>query len=150
MSNEIEYGGFNALGRVLKSEMNKSADKPLVLDFGEIQGDYSLKTNTYSMPIPVEDYQVCRTLTYGKKDDVLTKTKEGQGNHGHGSSGQHGGHEGGDGAHTHPDSEGKHVHDVLIPEKMRTVKPGDRVLVAWVGNDAVIIDILFPGTEVKV
>lgn len=39
-------------------------------------------------------------------------------------------------------SEGAHQHHVLVPEKMRSLKPGDRVLVAWVQNEAVVIDIV--------
>ena len=58
-----------------------------MLDFGEIQGDYSLKTNTFSIPIPVEDYHVCRQLTLGKTGDILAKTqaigKPGSGEHDH-------------------------------------------------------------------
>ena len=58
-----------------------------MLDFGEIQDDYSLKTNTFSIPIPVEDYHVCRQLTLGKTGDILAKTqaigKPGSGEHDH-------------------------------------------------------------------
>lgn len=43
-------------------------------------------------------------------------------------------------------NEGPHVHDVLIPEKMRKLLPGDRVLVAWVQNDAVVIDLVLPAS----
>ena len=39
-------------------------------------------------------------------------------------------------------SEGAHQHHVLVPEKMRSLKPGDRVLVAWVQNEAVVVDII--------
>ena len=41
-----------------------------------------------------------------------------------------------------------HQHHVLIPEKMRSIKPGDRVLVAWVGDDAVVVDLVLPATAV--
>ena len=44
--------------------------------------------------------------------------------------------------------DGEHQHHVLIPEKMRQIKPGDRVLVAWVGDDACVIDLVLPATEV--
>lgn len=37
---------------------------------------------------------------------------------------------------------GMHYHDVYLPDKMRWIKPGDRVLVAWVGVDAVVIDLI--------
>lgn len=35
---------------------------------------------------------------------------------------------------------------VLIPETMRKLKAGDRVLVAWVGDDACVVDLILPGT----
>lgn len=45
------------------------------------------------------------------------------------SGGSHGGHEGGNGSHTHT-------------AKPPQIKPGDRVLVAWVQNEAVVIDVV--------
>ena len=115
------------------------------LDFGVIQEDYSLKANNFDKPIPKGEYSVCRQLTLGETDTHLTFTiAEGNpkdGTHNHGSSGTHGGHLGGTGAHVHT-NEGAHRHDVLIPEKMRWLKPGDRILLAWVGNEAVVIDII--------
>ncbi len=47
------------------------------------------------------------SLDSGTIDSI---TIEGQGTHGHGPSGQHSGHSSGSGEHTHPDSEGKHLH----------------------------------------
>lgn len=158
--------GINNLARTLQGRMaaHQEARSSLVLDFGEIQPDYSLLTNTYPVPIPKSDYLVCRQLTLGGTSAHLTYTipagHAGDGTHTHGSSGKHahdggshGGHTGGDGSHhhdggehTHPD-ECPHVHDVLIPEKMRKLKPGDRVLVAWVQNDAIVVDLVLPASE---
>lgn len=143
--------GVSNLAVVLSDRMKQENKSPLVLDFGVIQTDYSLKTNTFAKPIPKGDYSVCRQLTLGAKDAHLTNTisvgNNGDGTHSHGSSGSHthsgcgigGGHTGG--SHTH-NNEGPHVHDVLIPESMRSIEPGDRVLVAWVQNEAVVIDIV--------
>lgn len=146
------FDGVNALARVFDERMKKTADKPLVLDFGVIQADYSLKTNTFSQPIPKDSYLVCRQVTLGPTWDYLTSTipigKPGDGTHSHKDSGEHDGHTAGDGKHSH-ENEGPHVHTVLIPELMRSIKPGDRVLVAWVGNDAIVIDIIFPATEIR-
>ena len=98
-------------------DRERNANSSLILDFGEIQGDYSLLTNTYPNPIPKGDYLVCRQLTIGPTSGHVTYTiqagKPNDGTHNHGSSGTHGGHTGGDGSHTHT-SEGPHVHDVLI------------------------------------
>lgn len=159
--------GINNLGIVLKNEVNKICEKPLILDFGVIQDDYSLKTNTFPIPIPISDYSICRgvswnpskpmTMTWwadeapyvegwededwsdkgwhGVPEDLHNPPKEAV-PHGHGSKGE---------------SEiecGKHYHDVYLPDKMRWIKPNDRVLVAWVGVDAVVIDIILNAEEV--
>jgi hypothetical protein len=131
----MEYEGVNKLARALQKRMQDLNNPSLVLDFGGIQDDLSLKTNTFPIPIPKTDYSVLRHLSYGAAGSVLTKTKE---------DGLHS-HSGGD--HSH-DNDGSHAHDVLVPEKMRTIKAGDRVLVAWVGNDAIVIDIVLSAAEV--
>lgn len=134
--------GINLLARAITTRMKRVAEQPPVLDFGVIQGDYSLLTNQFPIPIPKTDYHVCRQLTLGKTDDVLTQTqKEGKpndGTHSHPGCGIGGGHS----------QNGPHIHDVLIPEKMRWIQPGDHVLVAWVGSYPVVIDIIVPATEV--
>ncbi len=125
--------GLNKLARVMQERMNRNQEAkngPLVLDFGEIQADMSLKTNTFAIPIPQTDYHVCRQLTLGPTGSLLTTSK---------TQGQHGGHIGGNGSHD---------HEIKIPEKMRSIKSGDRVLVAWVQSEAVVIDIVLRGTEV--
>lgn len=145
--------GMNHLARVLNTRMQgqRDADSSLLLDFGVIQNDYSLLTNTYPIPIPKADYLVLRQLTLGNTGAWLTQTqgvgKAGDGTHSHGESGTHGGHTSGDGKHEHK-NEAPHVHNVLIPEKMRWLKPGDRVLVAWVQHDAVVLDIIRPATDI--
>ena len=138
--------GFGALAEQMHNQMKKVADKPLVLDFGIICDDWSLKTNTFPLPIPVGDYHVCRILTLGNTGAVLGVTKTGQGTHGHGPSGSHTQYEG-TGEHSHPSSEGAHNHDVLISEKMRSLKPGDNVLVAIIGTESVVVDIVLPAKE---
>ena len=117
--------GISKLGEVISRRAQAVNDmNPQVLDVGLIQKDYSLKTNNFSRAIPRTDYSVCRQLTLGATGDVLTTTAN-------------------DGSHTHPiTSGGPHSHSVLIPEKMRSIKPGDRVLVVWVQNEAVVVDIL--------
>ncbi len=85
-----KQNGINNLGIVLKNEMNKMFERPLVLDFGVISEDYSLKTNTFPIAIPVNDYSVC----------------------------------------------------------VRGLKKNDRVLVAWVGVDAVVVNTVISAEEV--
>lgn len=115
--------GLNKLVRVLQGRISedRNAYSDLVLDFGVIGSDYSLLTNTYPIAIPKTDYLVLRQLTLGNTGSVLTQTQN---------------------------TEAPHVHDVLIPEKMRWLKPGDRVLVAWVQHDAVVLDIIKPATDI--
>lgn len=166
--------GLNHLARVLHGRMQneRQAYSDLVLDFGVIQKDYSLLTNTYPIPIPKTDYLVLRQLTLGPTGNILAKTQDignpHSGSHIHNTTdltcSSHGGSvtgtvgestgpapappipskrtAGGDG------TDGAHEHHVLIPEKMRSIKPGDRVLVAWVQHDAVVLDIILPATEI--
>lgn len=138
--------GINKLGKVLQQRMRETNASPLMLDFGVIQQDYSLLTNTYPIPIPKTDYLVCRNVTHNP-NIPLTQTKIGQGQHPHGPSGGHSQYEG-SGEHSHPNTEGAHAHDVVLPDTMQWLKPGDRVLVAWVQNDAVVIDVVLPATKI--
>lgn len=181
----MNYKGINHLANVLDERTKAISYQPLLLDFGEILDGFKLKTNSYPIPIPPEDYLVCRHVTWGKKREVLTATQltgsNGDGRHPHGTvhasdglgpdpsqvswdsvpSGKHT-HEVTCGVsgeintdkslgHTHGEdkTEGAHIHAVLIPESMRTLKPGDKVLVAWVGNDPVVIDIILPATDLE-
>ena len=166
MANE----GISKLAGVFQKRMqeNQDANSELVLDFGTIQNDYSLLTNTFPIAIPRSDYYVCRSLTLGAAGATLGTTSSvgdhthgGSGSHSHSggshdhSGGQHEKHEEGDGGHSHSggshdhsggdhthNAAGGHSHSLAIPEKMRSLLPGDRVLVAWVQSDAVVIDII--------
>lgn len=165
--------GLNKLARVMQQRMNRNQDAngALVLDFGTIQKDMSLKTNTFAVPIPQKDYHVLRQLTLGKTGDILAKTQNigapGSGEHQHEIIKLQDSRAGkvtgtvGIPASPAPDppnppqssaggggTEGAHQHHVLIPEKMRSIAPGDRVLVAWVQSEAVVIDIILPATSV--
>ena len=119
--------GANKLTAALASMIDQKGNKPLVLDFGIILGDYSLKTNTFPIPIPKSDYSVCRAITYDPSVP-LTQTYC-------------------DGAHGHPDAgfAGSHIHNVRLPEKMYWIRPGDKVLVAWVQDEACVVDIVYRG-----
>ena len=143
--------GINQLARTLQERMQEVSQKPPVIDFGVIGNDMSLLLNTFPKPIPQGEYLVCRQLTLGAVNTHLTYTIEAgnadDGTHDHGSSGVHGGHIGGSGSHVHT-AEGPHVHDVLIPEKMRSIKPGDRVLAVRIGNDVCIVDLILPASVI--
>ncbi len=71
------HPGTSKLASVLTRRMKKENDSPLVLDFGEIQANGSLQTNTFPVPIPKGDYTVCRHV------GGLSFTTELEGGHRH-------------------------------------------------------------------
>ena len=113
------HPGTSKLANVLSKRMKKENESPLVLDFGEIQGNGSLLTNTFPVPIPKGDYSICRHVG-GLSFQI--------------SGGGHAGHE----EQTETHHTGGHTHTVEPP----VVKAGDRVLVAWVQNEAVVVDVI--------
>lgn len=129
--------GMNKLANVLHGMMKQCSESPLVLDFGVINEDYSLSTNSFKNPIPKSEYSVCRCITY---DPGVPLTQSYN-----------------DGEHSQPDAGfgGAHTHDIRLPEKMYWIRPGDKVLVAWVGKgdspigaEPVVIDIVLNGSRV--
>ena len=122
--------GMNRLANIFKNMMQKVSNQPLVLDFGVINDDYSLTTNTFPVPIKQDEYSVCRSITYDP-GVPLTETYY-------------------DGLHGHPDAgyAGAHINQVRLPKKMWWIKPGDKVLVAWVQNEAVVIDIVYSAATI--
>ena len=169
--------GVNRLARVLDGRMKSHNDVPPVLDFGTIQDDMSLVTNKFPRPIPYTDYVICRSVCYdttipltmtwwrnegwgfqsepvdwgdqhwqwnGQPPEYKDRWGEGtywdakHGGHMHNSKGEHDHEE---------DPDGKHYHNVYLPRKMYRIQPGDRVLVAWVGDDACVIDVVMAATE---
>lgn len=118
------HPGTAKLATVLSQRMKREKESPLVLDFGEIQANYSLVTNTFPVPIPKGDYSVCRSVNgyvLGTSESSWT---------GHLQENKH--------IHSSPSGVPGHSHDVSMPN----LKIGDRVLVAWVQSEAVVIDII--------
>ena len=118
------HPGTAKLAKVLSQRMKRENESPLALDFGEIQEHYSLVKNTFPVPIPKGDYSVCRSITgyvLGTSESSWT---------GHLQEDKH--------VHGSPSGVPGHSHDVPMPK----LKPGDRVLVAWVQSEAVVIDII--------
>lgn len=122
--------GANKLANVLVGMMRKTNEHPLVLDFGIIGSDYSLTTNTYPVPIPKGDYSVCRAVTYDPSVPLTQSYNDGE--------------------HSQPDAGygGAHTHDIRLPEKMYWIRPGDKVLVAWVQDEAVVVDLVYSSSRV--
>lgn len=121
MNQSSGNAGISKLAGVLQGQTNRSQDTSLLLDFGTIQGDYSLRTNTYPIPIPSGDYLVLRHLTVGAAGASMASTSETDG----------------------------HTHAVAVPAGLASVAPGDRVLVGWIQNDAVVLGVIVPAGNIK-
>lgn len=128
------------LAGVIAERISSQTQRPDALELGTIQDDLGLKLDRFTVPIPQGEYLVCRSLTL---PDAMTVTVEGQGTHPHGPSGGHSQYSG-DGIHSHPGTEGMHIHEIVRPSQLAPLTPGDRVLVAWVngGIDPVVIDVV--------
>lgn len=120
------------LGDTLAQRMKRSSEAavPTTIELGVINGNLSLTTDSLKTPIPKGDYMVnlalaCSTYRTSKEE------------HAH-SGGTHGGHTSGSGSHDHDGG----IHDHRLPEDFRPLKAGDRVLVAWCGNEPVVIAIV--------
>ena len=120
------------LGNIMDGRMKRTsnASVPTTLELGTINSNLSLSTDSLGGSIPVGEYMIDSRLKCSTYDTSKTT-------HTH-SGGTHGGHEGGSGDHSH--SGGEHTH--RLPEEFRTLKSGDRVLVAWCGNEPVVIAIV--------
>lgn len=119
---ENNKGGTNELAQVIQKRMNQivEANTQPMIDFGSIQGDMSLLTNLYPVAMPYGTYVVCRQLTIGPAGTEYEETTE----------------------EACPNCGQKHKHKSILPDKMRQIQPGDRVLVVWVQNDPVVVDII--------
>ena len=118
--NEFDgHPGTAKLAGVLSDRMKRENESPLTLDFGEIQPNLSLKTNSFPVEIPKGDYSVCRLV------GGLSYTITGGGHFGHENQ-------------TPKVNTGAHTHTAEPPQ----IKSGDRVLVAWFQSEAVVIDVV--------
>ena len=120
------------LGEILGGRMRQTAAAAVgvPLELGVINENLSLTVDSIAAPIAKGDYMV--NLLFGASSYHTSKET-----HTH-SGGLHGGHDGGSGSHTHED--GLHKH--RLPEDFRLLNPGDRVAVAWCGNEPVVLAIV--------
>lgn len=70
-----------------------------------------LSQNIVCVPRHLSTYTTTIDIRLGR-GGVNSSTGSGQGAHPHGESGEHGGHTAGDGAHSHPATEGAHAHSL--------------------------------------
>ena len=110
-----------ALAGLLQGRMQQNVKKGNSippLELGTIDGNMNLAVD--GLPGVLKTYMVCRQLTVGRETDVLTTTEEAV----------------------------EHKHEILVPEKLRSLRAGDRVLVAWASNIPVVIDIVLDKSAV--
>lgn len=169
MSKGDNSPGLSKLAGVMVGMARNFQDTSLVLDFGQIQGDGSLLTNTYPIPIPASDYLVCRGCVLPNSEVITSNSTTAKNNsHRHkfedaltlkGTTDAQSSPE----SHSHSvevpvtgivteyttSTQRSHNHGVDIARpSQRKLKAGDRVLVAWVYNDAVVIDIIKSASEI--
>lgn len=65
--------GLSRLAGVMRQLADGQVPKDLLLDFGVIQSDGSLMTNTFPSPIPKDDYLICSSASsnISRGDHVL-------------------------------------------------------------------------------
>lgn len=133
------------LGETLSGRMSKTARAavPTTLELGIINGNLSLTVDSIGTPIPQADYMVALHLTHKNYYSYNELNSSRNAPHHH-AGGDHGGHDGGNGSHTHDDG----LHDHRVPSVFRRLKAGDRVLVAWIGHQPVVVDIVVAGDTI--
>lgn len=76
--NDITYNGVNELANTLQRRMKLASKQSIVLDFGTIQNNYDLLLDSFPIPIPVEDYMICRQLSYDPKIPLTMTVWQGE------------------------------------------------------------------------
>jgi hypothetical protein len=97
-----------------------AAAVPMAMELGTIGSNLSLTLDSIPVPIPKGDYMINLMLA---GDSYRTSSES------HSHSGYDHSHSGG--AHSH-----------ALPDTFRALKAGDRVLVAWCGNEPVVIAVV--------
>lgn len=118
------------LGNTLSNRMKRTASGavPTTIELGVVNPNLSITTDSLQAAIPKGDYMINLMLTGSRRTSSETHTHSG------GSHSQYSG----SGSHTHND--GEHSHE--LPGGFRSLRSGDRVLVAWCGNEPVVIAIV--------
>lgn len=137
-----KMSNIERLGETLAGRMKKSAQAavPMTAELGIINGDLSLTVDSIARKIPKEDYMISIGLSHANYYSYNEMNSSANAPHHH-AGGEHA-QMSGNGYHTHDDG----LHDHRAPSVFRRLKPGDRVLVIWVGFEPIIADIVVPGT----
>ena len=121
MSNPIEDFGKEMLAHMKNVSR---ANTGVTVELGTINSNMSLSVASLGNAIPKGDYMISLHLRGGNEVQTSsvslnTETEEG---HKHSISG--------------------HSHTVTLPGRLRGLNAGDRVIVAWVGTEPVVVDIV--------
>ena len=129
------------LGKLMNEQMKSIAlgNKGITVELGKIGANMSLSTDSLSNAIPRGEYMISLHLRNvpmiidSSEVELITEneslsTEDAEG-HSHGIQ-----------EHAHEIK--AHLHTVEIPSKLRGIQPGDRVIVAWVGTEPVVVDIV--------
>ncbi len=121
---------ITAFGELLNSRIQRvrQAGEPINLELGTIGGELELNVDSLRDNVPKGEYLVSLHLT------GLT----GEGLHSLDIAHTHIG-----GNHSHSDG----IHHHVLPEQLRGIRPGDRVLVAWAGGQPIVVDIVAGSRE---
>lgn len=121
---------IETFGTMMATRMQQTVNAAMTtaVDLGTVNPNMSITPDSLGVPIPKGDYMVNLMLT----TPMVTSVEE----HKH-DGGEHFQLEG-SGSHGH--SGGAHSH--VLPSAHRGIEPGDRVLIAWCGNEAVVICIV--------
>lgn len=114
---------LTALAELLSEQIQRiqRACTPRDIELGLIQADLSLRVDSLKEDIPQAEYLLNLPLT-GLVGDAL---------------------------HTADASTASGQHQHLLPEALRGIRPNDRVLVLWAGNQPIVIAILATGKGVE-
>ena len=116
----LEQDGINRLCNAINHRAAAHAERAITdleLDIGTIQGDLKLLTNRFPVPLEPKDYHILRTLK-GLIGKTYKKTLP--------LNTEHGGT----------------VNIPALKIKLPKLKAGDRVLVAWIRDEPIIIDVI--------
>lgn len=116
---------------VMSDRMKQTSDAaiPTTIELGTVNADLSITSDSLQANIPVGDYMVNLMLT-GEK---VTAAAGGQ-------STETAGEQSTETEGEETEASGDHSHQ--LPDTLRGLQSGDRVLLAWCGNDAVVIAIV--------
>ena len=137
--------GIQMLGDAISGRIKAAnrAEHVTYLELGTINADLSLKVDGLKGNIRPGSYMVSLHLTHENYFTYNELNSSAEAPHVH-AGGEHS-QEVGNGSHVHNDDG---LHDHRVPSVFRRLKAGDRVLVAWVGNEPIIVDIVVAGTTI--